>query len=362
MEYWKKSPKSLFLAAAFALMGSAGGARAQSSVTLYGVLDTGIFYTNRTFDPATGESKGHKYSVISSGPGGAFWGITGEEDIGGGTKAIFTLESGLDTSNGAVGNSNGNFFGRKAYIGLTGNFGTLKIGEQLSPFAFSFLEVNPRSSSYFGSGTLFYIDSVLVTGAFTPNALTYTSPEIAGLQGSAMVALGGAAGDFHAGRQYSARLRYHWKNLVVDGAVFSGNSGGTAASTPISTTVEFFGRTIGMSYAWGAATLTASYQMYKVAGSFDEKVYSAGGQYLFTPALMGDMGVWYARDGNDGSNHSLMIATGLHYYLSKRTSIYTDLAYVNNHGIMHTGMSVNGALYGPTGSSTGFVMGIRHLF
>jgi predicted porin len=55
--------------------------------------------------------------------------------------------------------------------------------------------------AYFGSGLVTYLNNVFGTGLFNPNAISYTSPEIAGLQASALLALGGAAGDFQAGRQ-----------------------------------------------------------------------------------------------------------------------------------------------------------------
>jgi predicted porin len=68
------------------------------------------------------------------------------------------------------------------------------------------------------------------------------------------------------------------------------------------------------------------------------------------------------RDSNDSANHSLLASAGLDYFLSKRTTLYGSAAYVNNHGLMHTGFTVNGALYEPTGSSVGIVVGVRHLF
>ncbi|MGF6904177.1 putative porin [Paraburkholderia sp. GAS348] len=339
-----------------------GAVRAQSSVTLYGILDTSLFYTNHTFNPRTRASGGHVFSLTDSDYSSSRFGLKGREDLGGGTAAIFALESGFSTSNGALGNSNGNFFGRMAYVGLTGPYGTVKMGEQYSPFALSLLNTEPRGASFFGSGAVIYIGSVFTTGLFTPNAISYTSPKIAGFEGSGMIALGGQAGNFQAGRQYSARLTYTMPHLVVDAALFSGNSGGSAASTPIPTTVAFTGRTIGAVSNWGNAIFNLSYTNYKVASSFDEQVYMGGFRYTFTPAFAADGGVWWIHDGNAGTNHSLLAAAGVTYSLSARTMVYGELAMVNNHGRLHTGLSVNGALYEPTGSSTGATIGIRHLF
>ncbi|WP_428996017.1 porin [Paraburkholderia ferrariae] len=91
--------------------------RAQSSVTLYGVLDAGLLYTSRAVNAS-----------------GTNIGLRGTEDLGGGLSAIFDLESGIDVANGGFGNSNGNVFGRQAWIALNGGFGTLQAGLQYSPF------------------------------------------------------------------------------------------------------------------------------------------------------------------------------------------------------------------------------------
>jgi predicted porin len=144
--------------------------------------------------------------------------------------------------------------------------------------------------------------------------------------------------------------------------MYSGNSGGTAASTPTPSTVAFSGRTIGAGYRLGDWTIKAAFVEYKVAGSFDSHVYSAGFSYLATPSINVDAGVWVVRDGNDADNHSVMAATGVEYFLSKATSAYCQVAFLNNHGHMKNGLSINGALYGTEGSTVGAIVGIRHFF
>ena len=89
-------------------------------------------------------------------------------------KATFVLESGIDIPSGALGNSNGNLFGRQAWIGLSGNFGAVKAGLQYSPFVLSLIGTDPRDVAYFGSGAVIYVDSVLVTGLFNQNAVSYS--------------------------------------------------------------------------------------------------------------------------------------------------------------------------------------------
>lgn len=337
-------------------------AYAQSNVTLYGIVDTGILYTSKTLNLATGQNAGHQFSMITGGMSSSLFGLKGTEDLGGGVKALFDLESGIDMTNGGLNDSNGNLFGRQAWVGVSGGFGTVKAGVQYSPFALSLIGTDARNISFFGSGVPIYIGGVSVTGIFNSNAISYTSPMVAGLQGSAMLALGGKAGDFQAGRQYSASLNYHAGPFLVSAAMYSGNPGGTAASTPAPSTVAFSGRMIGASYQLSNLTMKASFVNYKIAGSFDNRVYSGGLSYLVTPSANVDAGVWYTSDGNDTSNHSIMAATGLTYFLSKATSLYGQLGYVNNHGKMDTGLSANGALIGVPGSTFGADVGIRHLF
>ncbi|MCM3060955.1 porin, partial [Bacillus subtilis] len=120
----------LLIPVSIAVSGLSSIAHAQSNVTLYGVVDAGVMYTSRTFDAGTGASGPHQVSATDGGISGSHFGITGAEDLGAGTKAIFTLESGFTTNNGALGNSNGNLFGRQAFVGLSGHFGTVKAGLQ----------------------------------------------------------------------------------------------------------------------------------------------------------------------------------------------------------------------------------------
>src|ERR1700748_1398138 len=73
-------------------------AHEQSSVTLYGIVDASLIYTSKTLDPATGQNAGHQYSFTDSGLSGSRFGIRGAEDLGGGMRAIFQLESGISVA------------------------------------------------------------------------------------------------------------------------------------------------------------------------------------------------------------------------------------------------------------------------
>jgi predicted porin len=109
-------------------------------------------------------------------------------------------------------------------------------------------------------------------------------------------------------------------------------------------------------------TAKASFVNYKVAGSFDNNVYGGGLSWYVTPTLNLDGGVWVTSDRNHTANHSLLAALGASYFLSKRTTLYAQVASVDNHGVMNTGLSVNGALFGTRGTTVGATAGIRHSF
>lgn len=338
-----------------------GAAHAQGSVTLYGLVDGGLLYTSKTLDPATGGNAGKQFSFVDSATAPSQFGLVGTEDLGGGLKAEFKLESGISVANGAFNNSNGNLFGRQAYVGLANPFGELKLGLQFSPFFLSLYDLDPRGLSQFGSGLPIYLDHVLGTGVFNSNALSYSSPVVGGFSGSAMLSFGGVAGDFQSGRQYSVNLKYDNGTVMVESAFYEGNSGGSVNTAP-PTNVAFEGRMLGASYKLGKLTAKASFVNYKVAGGFNSNVYDAGLDFLALPDLDFNGGVWYVSDRSKTTNHSVMGALGTQYFLSHRTTLYGQVAVVDNHGAMDTGLSVNDALFSPSGTTAGVNVGVRHVF
>lgn len=360
--YKKSDFNPRWVVAGIVAMIANGAAHAQSSVTLYGVVDSGILYTNKTFDATSGGNAAKQVSLIDGGLSPSRFGFTGTEDLGGGMKAEFKIESGINLPNGGIGNSNGNLFGRQAWVALDSNVGTLKVGLQYSPFFLAVERLDPRDGSLFGASIVSYVNNVLVTGIFNSNAVSYTSPVIAGFQGTAMYALGGTAGDFSAGRQYSGDLKYDNGTVMIDAAFYNGNAGGTAAQTPVPSTLEFFGRTLGVSYKIGKLTAKAAFASYKVAGSFSNNVYSGGLDYFVLPQLDIDGGVYFTSDRNNTTNHSVVGSIGVNYLLSRATTLYGQVGLVNNHGAMHSGLSANGATDGATGTTFGTVIGLRHTF
>ena len=128
------------LAAAAATMMVAMGAQAQSSVTLYGVADVGVEYLNRT-------AGDHSNVRMQSGNGittGSWWGLRGTEDMGGGLKGVFVMESGFNLDTGTKTDSR--LFNRQAYVGLQGKFGAVMLGRQQTPVYDFTLAFDPMRS------------------------------------------------------------------------------------------------------------------------------------------------------------------------------------------------------------------------
>lgn len=133
----------LALTAAAAACSASGAAFAQSSsVTLYGIADAGVSYQSHVQSvPGQG---GSLFGVTSGGLSGSRWGIRGVEDLGGGLKGIFVLESGfnIDTGTSAQGNR---LFGRQSYVGLQGDFGAVTLGRQQNALFQLFGEYDPMA-------------------------------------------------------------------------------------------------------------------------------------------------------------------------------------------------------------------------
>jgi predicted porin len=266
----KKTSVALLALGAFA-----GAAHAQSSVTLYGIVDAGILFNNNV--------KGlHEYALSQANS--SRWGLKGTEDLGGGLSAIFTLESGYTTGTGAL-SQGGLEFGRKAFVGLSSTtFGTLTAGRQYS--------VSNDLTSVFASGAdwaasgLAYgtrasdVDNV-DTSNRVQNSLKYVSPNYNGLQAGALYSLGGQAGDFT-------------KNSVIDAAVSYANgplhlgAGYTFVKDPYYAT---YGNQGNSSTPTSSATGANDNMNNKIYGGYasagSQQIIVAGGSYALGPATVG---------------------------------------------------------------------------
>ncbi len=264
---------------ALATMGAfACAAHAQSSVTLYGIIDEG-------FNINTNAGGSHLYNLSSGVLQGSRWGLRGTEDLGGGLKALFVLENGFDVNSGKLGQG-GLMFGRQAYVGLGSNaFGTVTLGRQYDSIVdyVGPLEVGDQWGGYIAAhpGDLDNFNNAYRIN----NAFKFTSINYAGLTFGGMYSLGGIAGDYSRNQTWSLGAGYSNGPLVMGvgylNARTPATSGGllgnnTTTTTPAAVTTPVYAgfasastyQVIGAggAYTFGAATLGATYSNVKFYG------------------------------------------------------------------------------------------------
>jgi len=347
--------KKFMLAITFS--GLATAAHAQSSVELYGILDSGILYQNKT---SAGGRSGISFLDGSWSP--SIYGFRGSEDIGGGYQVLFNLQGGFSTGTGALGDSNGGIFGRAATVGVSGPIGTVNFGLQFSPFFLAVTAGDPRGMPQFGSQLVQYFQQFGITGIFDSNAVVYTSPTLYGFTGAVEYAVGGVPGSTKNGRRLSASLTYGNGGFSANGAYY-------IASDPVTGKADAIGKTLGVGYGFGPVSVKADWVNYLNSSLgpdlSDVNVFGFGGQYNITPAVVVNTAVYYSRDQKASENQSTMFAIGGNYLLSKRTMLYAQVGVAHNKGAFQTNLAVLAptSFSVPTGATTTAVnIGIRHQF
>ena len=169
---------------ALAVLAASGASFAQSSVTLYGLLDI-WGGTLKTTDGVTGASLTNTV-LESGGVNGSRWGVKGSEDLGGGLKAIFNLEQGLKLDTGAA--TAGQAFSRQAYVGFAGGFGEVKLGKPWTAYD----DVSGASNAVFDSALAPMNNVFASTGyqANPGNTIYYSTPTMGGFAGAFSYSLG----------------------------------------------------------------------------------------------------------------------------------------------------------------------------
>ncbi|WP_341316499.1 porin [Paraburkholderia sp. IMGN_8] len=218
-------------------------AMAQSSVTLYGLIDEGLNYTNNT--------KGHSAVQMESGfAQGSRWGLKGTEDLGGGTKAVFQLENGFDVNSGALGQGS-RMFGRQAYVGLSSaQFGTLTMGRQYDSVV-DFLAPLTANGNWAGYLMSHPYDNDNTDNSFRlNNSVKYTSNTYGGFSFGGLYGFSNQAGGFANNRSYSLGAQYVGGSVSVAAAYMQiNNPGGNAGGSLAADDTDFFA---GRQQVWGA--------------------------------------------------------------------------------------------------------------
>ncbi|WP_211460779.1 porin [Collimonas silvisoli] len=182
--------------------------QAQTSVTIYGTADAAIVYSSN--------QRGNSNTYMNSGNLNASkLGFTGGEDLGGGSKAIFTLEQGFSINTGAQSDAS-KAFNRQAFVGLNdARYGTFTLGRQYTPYWRYVGGLGPTGVLTGATGAHPGDLDGLDTTIRINNSLVYATPVIAGFQASALYGFGGNAGAISSGNSTSAALRYDYSAMSV---------------------------------------------------------------------------------------------------------------------------------------------------
>ncbi len=392
----KKSLLALGVLGAFA-----GAAHAQSSVTLYGIIDAGLNYTSKTGGKIDGSATGvsKNFQFANGNLQGSRWGLKGAEDLGGGLKAIFVLENGFNLGNGTIG-QNGRMFGRQAYVGLSSaTAGTFTIGRQYDSVV-DFVGPFAVGSQWATSAGAHPFDNDNLNNSFRlNNAVKYTTVNYGGFSAGALYSFSNSANNGTAGtgfgnnRAYSVGAGYA-NGPVALGAGFlyinsagSNNSGalmnGAAtlnandaggAFTAGGANDKAWIASAGGSYAFGPATvgLVYSHSVFQYVGGgswkFDNAEVSA--KYMLTPALQ--LGAsytytWTTINGTIGNKNGTspkyhQVNLGTDYFLSKRTDLYLVGLWQHANDDAPGGASLSGLGYSQSSNQYAVTAGIRHKF
>ena len=388
--------KTLMVAALSGVFATA--AHAQSSVTLYGLIDAGITYTNN--------QNGHSAWQEKSGTlNGSRWGLRGAEDLGGGLKAIFTLENGFNIANGTSGQSS-RMFGRQAFVGLSSTqYGAVTLGRQYDSVVDYLAPLSNTGTQYGGTIAAHpYANDNLNNSVRFNNTIKYSSVNYAGFKFGGTYSFSNSS-EFANNRAYSFGASYNWgplafaagylqlNNDVPAGAFANGNgpaSSAAGAQTGEWTFLAGRQRTFGggVNYTFGPATAGFVYTQTNLGDTLGGGISSTQSgkgsgvafngnsarfqnfegniRYALTPAISLAGAYTYTRaDFGGGVNPNYnTVSLQSDYALSKRTDVYLQ---GNWQHVSSNSDNIGAFLNGLSSASTrqdqvAVTAGIRHRF
>ena len=333
--------KNLRLAAlALAACAVSAPAFAQSSVTVFGVVDLAA---------RSVKNDGTQYQLAGSGLTSSRIGFRGVEDLGGGLRAHFWLEGALDPDTGGTGQT----WQRRSTIGLQGGFGEIRLGREKNPSGLTWEQLDPFADTGMGAvGRLQAANGILPAGGVnasyprSSNAISYYTPG-KGFFASAMVAAGeGSLGNKHLG----GRVGYG------DGPWFAVLSYG---ETQVTGGIDLERITAGLTYDLKFMKLFGMYSTTDVGAAEQENILVGVtvpmGAFMFR-------GSYHMMEGGGSisNREAKQFSFGAQYNLSRRTAIYANYADISN---TNTNLTVATGTALATGrDSSGYEFGLRHSF
>ena len=308
--------KTLVAIAALTLVGAVS---AQSSVTLYGRIDAAIGSQKTSVGGNTTVDAGTQ--ILAGSHTGNRWGMKGSEDLGGGLKAIFQLENGFNVDTGTAAQGANASFGRQAYVGLTGGFGSLTVGRQYDLLDNAYGNYDPFG--YSGYGAMGYVFNRGTGGDVIGrqnNSVIYTSPNLGGFSVSGLWAPGedkNPVAGTSAGNNYGLMASYA-NGPVGVGAAWQSNKVGGAATRA---TTNYL---VGGSYDIGAAKLYGQFEgtNNKGANAKDNGWQLGAVIPLGGPSLMVSYASEKTKVAGTKVSDTKALSLMAQYPLSKRTYVY----------------------------------------
>lgn len=361
---------------ALAVLAAAGAASAQSSVTLFGIVDAGIAYTDAKTNTATGSVKQSQYGLSNSGYNSSRLGFRGTEDLGGGLAAGFWLEAPMANDSG---NAGGLTFQRRSTVSLSGGFGEVRLGRDFTPTFWNDTAFDPFGTNGVGSSIVNvahssstdtnYVRSSNSVGYFLP-------PNLGGFYGQVMYGFdenvsNNTGFQSQAGRYVGGRFGY--ANGPLDIAFAYGQNKAVDTAT---TETKFKTANLGASYDLGVVKLFG--ELSQVRADTETALASTSpkinGWLLGATAPVGagliraSVGqARYSLDGGGDDPRATKFALGYVHNLSKRTALYATVAHTSNKdgaALLTSTGGLTGVSFvtGEAKSSNGYEFGLRHSF
>jgi len=305
---------------ALAVLASTGAAMAQSSVTLYGIVDVNLQSAKTTGTPRqTLESSG--------GINGSRFGFKGTEDLGGGLKALFVLEGGFNVDTGSSGKA-GSIFNRLSYVGLGGSFGEFDIGNIGTAYDDTAINSDPLWDGLFAPAYTVWQNGAGYNSK-PGNSIKYSSPSFGGVTVAASYALGENKTATSSAKGVAAvNVQYTGGPLYLSLAYQEDSKAHTTA-----------GRTGAASYKDVLANASYDLGVVKLQGSYNQNTtdldlksnqFQFGVDVPVGPALVLSTGYAYSKDKDNGGVTGTKrdgLGLGAKYSLSKRTFVYTGAVF-----------------------------------
>lgn len=347
---------------------AASGASAQTTVQIYGLIDTGLAHTTNV--DAAGHSVTKMPTLTGSFPSRI--GFRGTEDLGNGLQAFFVLENGIQVDVGITGQGN-RLFGRQALVGLKGKWGSLSLGRQMNMTYLSTIKSDVLGPNLFAIGSIDpYLPNARSDNAIAYNGnfdgivvgATWSFGRDASAAGGppATNCAGEVAGNAKACRQYTAMFGYEGKTWGLNASFdrMYGNTGAAGGLTSSNNTDVR--KTVNGYWMLGATKIGA--------GVVDRDTNAATGESesdLYYLGVSHPIGLFTLdaqvarRDTKHSPSDVNMLVGRVTYNFSKRTALYGAVGRMANKGASAVALDAGGTV-GTGMGQNGVMAGLRHSF